>query len=375
MATSAKKIPVPRQDDPLDWLCLIRSENIGPMTFYQLMRRFGSATEALRGINDLAQSAGRNKPLKIFPHEKAEQEWLAIQRFGAKLLIASDPAYPPLLKAVSDAPPVLCTYGNQDLLHKKCLAIIGARNSSLHGKNFAKKVAHDLGQEEWIIASGLARGIDTSAHQGSLATGTIAVIAGGIDNIYPPENTSLYQEIAEQGVIVSESPFGVKPLSTFFPRRNRIISGLARGTIVVEAAQRSGSLTTARNALDQGRDVFAVPGSPLDPRCRGSNNLIRQGATLIQSADDVLETYNNLVPFHSDLAKEEPSNQIPVIKENSKIREKILENLSPTPINIDAIARQCEDSLDEILSAILELELAGLVTRHPGNKVARAVNG
>lgn len=360
----------------LDWLRLIRTENVGPITFHRLLDQYGSAKAALDLLPELAKRGGRAKPLRVATKAEAERELLANRKAGARLLCACEPDYPEALAAVDDAPPVISVLGHAHLLQKRAVAMVGARNASLNGKKFAEALARDLGTAGLLVASGLARGIDTAAHAGSLATGTAAVVAGGIDVVYPPENERLYRDIVAQGVVVAESPIGTQPQARHFPRRNRLISGLSLGIIVVEAALRSGSLITARMALEQGREVMAVPGSPLDPRCQGTNNLIRQGAALIESADDVLRALESLRPpavseRQGDLFTA-PKPADPDESELAKARAVVLENLGPSPVTIDELVRGCQLSAPVVLTVVLELELAGRVQRQPGHQVSLA---
>ncbi len=360
----------------LCWLRLIRTDNIGPITFYQLIERFGSASAALDALPELSKRGGRKKPLTAPPIGTVEKEYAALQKLGGQIITAQDHTYPLALTATDDAPPVLSVIGNAALLNQSCVAIVGARNASLNGKKFAVKIAKDLGARGQIITSGLARGIDTAAHQGSLTTGTIAVVASGIDVVYPEENQALYEEIAEKGLVVAESALGAKPYAAAFPRRNRIVSGISKGVIVVEATQRSGSLITARLAGEQGRDVFAVPGSPLDPRASGPNHLIREGATLVRSADDVMEILMNF----SGNSMREPqmkivnlTQHIPDEKHEENpvnAQDTILSNLSFTPISVDELIRACHLTISTVQTALLELELAGRIKRLPGNRVS-----
>ena len=281
--SSSAAMPAPRTLNPaerLDWLRLIRSENVGPVTFYQLLSRFGSAEAALAALPEIAHRGGRARALTICPRATAERELQQLHAAGSRFVAWGEPDYPAALAALDDAPPLISVKGDTTLFARNALAIVGARNASANGRRFARDIALQLGQQGLLVVSGLARGIDGAAHDGALATGTVAVVAGGIDQVYPEENRALHEQIAERGVIVAEMPVGTEPQARHFPRRNRIISGCALGVLVVEAALRSGSLITARFALEQGRDVFAVPGSPLDPRCRGTNDLIRNGAIL-----------------------------------------------------------------------------------------------
>jgi DNA processing protein len=360
--------------EKLDWLRLIRSENVGPVTFYQLLQRFGSAAAALAALPELARSAGRARPLTILPRAAAEREMAALERLGGKLLAWGEPDYPASLAATEDAPPLLALRGQGELLSRPAIAVVGARNASANGRRFARDMALQLGQRGVTVISGLARGIDAAAHEGALPTGTVAVVAGGIDVAYPEENRDLQEAIAERGAVLAEMPLGTTPQARHFPRRNRIISGCALGVLVVEAALRSGSLITARFALEQGREVFAVPGSPLDPRCRGSNDLLRRGATLTETADDILaEIAAHVAP--SPAPRRGPRPEMAELDRPSPAELKdamrlILEKLSPTPVPVDDLVRECGISPSLTLNVLLELELAGRLERQPGNLVA-----
>jgi len=345
--------------EKLDWLRLIRSENVGPVTFYQLLARFGSAAAALDALPDIARRGGRRNPLAVCTKAAAEREMAAVARAGARLVAWGEPDYPAALAAVDDAPPLLSLRGESAFLQRPALAVVGARNASANGRRFAR-----------VVASGLARGIDAAAHQGALPTGTIAVLAGGIDTVYPEENRELQAAIAERGALIAEMPVGTEPQARHFPRRNRIISGLSRGVLVVEAALRSGSLITARFALEQGREVFAVPGSPLDPRCRGGNDLIRRGATLTESADDILAQLAG--QFAVSPAVRAPAEATPTAStgELTEAMSHVLERLSPAPVPIDELIRQCQIPPAIVTSVLLELELAGRLERQPGQRVA-----
>lgn len=355
----------------LDWLRLARTENVGPVTFNQLMGRYGSAGEALAAIPELAAKGGLKRKLSIPSKSSVEDEMKATERLGAKIILSADADYPHLLKQLSDAPPVLAVHGYAGLLSKPCVAIVGARNASLNGRRFAEKLARGLSEAGWVVVSGLAAGIDASAHQGALAKGTIGVIAGGIDVIYPPENEQLHKQMTAQGCVVAEMPYATPINAKLFPRRNRIVSGLSRGVIVIEAAVQSGSLITARMAADQGREVMAVPGSPLDPRSGGTNKLIKDGATLIEGVEDVLTALK--APAAQESEPVAYKNQAIVnIKENelSSLRPKVLEALSPTPTPVDELIRLCQTPAPMVLAILLELELAGRITRLPGHQVA-----
>ena len=362
----------------LDWLRLIRSENVGPRTFNRLLERFGSAAAALAALPDMARRGGLRRAITICPKGEAEREMEATQRLGARLIATIEPVYPRFLAALEDAPPLLSVLGNASILAKPMVAMVGARNASLNGRNFARKLAADLGRAGMVVTSGLARGIDTAAHQGALATGTVAVMAGGVDIIYPPENESLWRDIAETGAVVSEMAVGTQPQASYFPRRNRIISGLSLGVVVVEANARSGSLITARFAADQGREVFAVPGSPMDPRAAGPNDLIRNGAVLTESATDVLNVLNDLLRRPLAEGKRADyrasSASLPDESEADRARTRILELLGPTAVGVDEIIRQCQLSPSVVSWVLLELELAGRLDRHPGNKVSLLIS-
>jgi len=359
--------------DRLDWLRLIRSQNVGPVTFYKLLERFGSAQSALAVLPDLARRGGA-KAFKVHSKADVAREFEALNALGGRLVVRTDADYPPLLAQLDDAPPVLSVLGHGHLLNKRAVAIVGARNASLNGKNFARRIAADLGRAGLLVASGLARGLDAAAHEGALATGTVAVVGGGVDVIYPRENEQLYHQLVDQGAIVSEVALGTKPQARHFPRRNRIISGLARGTLVVEASLKSGSLITARMALEQGREVFAVPGAPSDPRAAGCNKLIKDGANLTQNVEDILEVLKPI--FASPLAEPKPKAfqqkqaPLPDPQEIDKARADVQEMLSPAPVTVDELVRNCQFSPAAVSLVLLELELAGRLERHPGNRVS-----
>ena len=358
----------------LDWLRLIRSENVGPVTFYQLLARFGSAEAALAALPEVARRGGRARPLSLFPRAAAEREMQQLQAAGARLVAWGEHDYPTALAALDDAPPLISIKGDSALLSRNAFAVVGARNASANGRRFARDMAMQLGQHGIVVVSGLARGIDAAAHEGALASGTIAALAGGIDQVYPEENRGLHEQIAERGVLIAELPVGTEPQARHFPRRNRIISGCALGVLVVEAALRSGSLITARFALEQGRDVFAVPGSPLDPRCRGANDLIRHGAILCETVDDIMRELQPRLGVTLEERKREaftPSESIaPGESEFSHSRARLVELLSPTPVPVDELVRQCHLSPSLVMTILLELELAGRIGRHPGNQVS-----
>lgn len=361
-------------------LRLIRSDNVGALTWHRLMERFASATTAIDALPELMQRGGARRGRICSPAE-AETELAAAARSGQRPVFHGEPEYPARLAEIDDASPVLYACGNVGLLNRPAIAIVGARNASANGRTIAHELARDLasamvGDVPAAIVSGLARGIDTAAHQGALAApgATVAVMAGGANHVYPRENLALYRQIAESGVIVSEMPPGLEPQARHFPRRNRIVSGLSLGVVVVEAATRSGSLITARMALEQGREVFAVPGSPRDPRCRGTNALIRSGATLTENAADVIDV---LAPIATAPRRREPAADLSLLVSSDlpenvpeTDRQAILDCLSPTPVTVDEIVRQCQVTASVVQMVLLELELAGRLERQPGNRVA-----
>lgn len=360
-----------------DRLRLARSENVGPVTYRQLLERYGNAGRALDALPDLAARGGRSRPLKLCPAATASRECETLAQLGGKHLILGDPDYPGPLAALDDAPVALSLLGDAALLQRDIVAVVGARNASTNARNFARGLAGELGAAGLAVASGMARGIDSAAHAGALDSGTVAVLAGGVDVIYPKENGPLYAEIRERGLLFSELPCGVQPKALHFPRRNRIISGLALGVVVVEAALRSGSLITARLAGEQGREVFAVPGSPLDPRCRGANDLIRKGAKLTESAHDVLTELSGMrganLADRTFSAFEPPVAVIPGDGDDGADRnahEHILTLLGPTPLAVDDIVRDTGWPPTTVWNALLDLELAGRLERQPGNLVA-----
>lgn len=363
-------------------LRLARCQSVGPITFRRLLERFATAREALDALPDLARRGGRRKPVKVVDAESVEFEMDAVDALGGEILVLGDSAYPALLAATEDAPPALTLLGRSELMAGRCIGIVGARNASAIGQKFARQIGGELSGADLVVVSGLARGIDAAAHQGALENppgGTIAVLGGGLDVFYPRENRELQTRIAEEGLLVSEHPPGTQPQASHFPRRNRIISGLSMGIVVIEAATRSGSLITARLAGEQGREVFAVPGSPLDPRARGSNNLIRQGAALVECAEDITDALSTL-PHHPHQPLAEPAEnafrsagaiaETPDIEDSD--RALVREKLSPAPVAIDEIIRQCGLAPAAVLTILLELELAGIAQRHPGNQVSLA---
>jgi DNA processing protein len=357
----------------IDILRLARSENIGPRTFYSLIQIYGSASNALEYIKDLSLKGGKKKPIRILSEKESHIEIKRLDRIGARILTYQDADYPQMLKTTYDKPPIITYLGNKDLFQTKSCAIVGARNASLNGKNFAGTISRNLVENNITIVSGLARGVDSAAHMAALPN-TIAVIAGGIDHIYPKENTELYHQIADQGAIIAENPIGSNVTQGSFPQRNRIIAGIASSTLVVEAGIKSGSLITARFALEQGRDVCAVPGFPLDPRCEGSNRLIKEGAYLVESYHDVLDLYQNEYRIYG--VRENNKDYTINPKEidynfvNASSRNSVISLLSSTSIDLDSLQKHTELPLPAIYTILLELELAGEIIRYPGNKFA-----
>ena len=320
-------------EDIISWLQLARSENVGPSTFHHLLKRYKTPQQALKALPQLATQGGLKRPLKIASLSTVETELSQTLAFGARIITWDDPLYPPLLRHIDAAPPILTAKGNVDLLQTPLFAIVGARNASAMGKKMAYQFAQGLGKKGWSIASGLARGIDAAAHKGSLASGTVGVLANGIDQVYPPENEELYARMAQEGLLLTESPFGTQPQANLFPRRNRIISGLSRCLLIVEAALKSGSLITARYALEQGREIFAIPGHPLDPRARGCNQLIKNGAILVETIEEIEQESSPSTPFQ---LKEDPvgiDDHSPSSSLN-EVRKIVNENLSIIPICI-----------------------------------------
>ncbi|HEV3178460.1 MAG TPA: DNA-processing protein DprA [Stellaceae bacterium] len=358
----------------LDWLRLLRTENVGPITFYQLLQRFGSAAAALEALPGFARKGGRSAGIAICSRADAEREVAALAKAGGRLVAWGEPDYPPALAVIDDAPPLISVVGDARVLQRRAIAVVGARNASANGRRFARDIAAELGRTGFLVVSGLARGIDAAAHQGALEAGTLAVVAGGVDAVYPEENRALHEAIAERGVIAAELPVGTEPQARHFPRRNRIISGVSLGVLVVEAALKSGSLITARFALEQGREVFAVPGSPLDPRCRGANDLIRGGATLVEGVEDVLNALGGQLSDPRRPAFTRPggvalSDGNDTENQTDSARAKVLEGLGPSPVLVDELVRQCQLSPAIVATVLLELELAGRLERQPGNRV------
>ncbi len=355
--------------DQIARLRLIRSDNIGPVTYFQLLARFGSAEAALAAIPDLAARGGGRAP-RLASRAQVEREMEEVARLGADYVFLGTPGYPALLAELETAPPALIVRGHRHLFDRQAVAMVGARNASAAACRFARMLAQALGEAGVVVVSGLARGIDSAAHDGALATGTIGVIAGGIDVVYPPENEARQAAVAAQGLLLAEQPPGTEPRARHFPYRNRIIAGLGHGTVVVEAAPKSGSLITARCATEFGREVMAVPGSPLDPRAQGCNLLIREGATLVQSADDVLEA---LRPLHLGPIAQ-PSRDFgasPTPADAAETERRIVTDLlGPVPVPVDELVRQSGLPPAIVQTILLELELAGRLERHAGGKVS-----
>ena len=340
-----------------DWLRLSRTQNVGPVAFRDLLKRYGSASAALEALPSLI----RRKTIAPPTIEQVEAEMEASENLGIKLIAACEPDFPPYLRVINPPPPIISLWGHSTILHKKCVAIVGSRNSSALGLKFAASLARDLGQAGYVIVSGLARGIDASAHSASLETGTAAVLGGGVDHIYPRQNSELYEHIQRRGVLVSESPLGYRAGARDFPRRNRIISGLSLGVIVVEAAERSGTLITARYALEQNREVMAAPGSPLDPRTKGCNRLIQQGAALIETAEDVIHVLENIrAPMMMETGDdyEAPAFDYEAAQKDIEAAGPILRSLvSPSPTPRDDIIRASGLPTAIINAALLDMEL------------------
>lgn len=358
--------------EQLDWLQLIRSENVGPITFKRLLEYYVTPAAALRALPELAKKGGAKKPIKVAARADVEREWNAAKKAGAHIICLPDAAYPRLLRHIDDAPPVLQVLGQSSLLQRPMIAMVGTRNASLNGRKMAAQLATDLGAAGFVVVSGMARGIDGAAHEGALNTGTVAVVAGGVDVIYPPEHTALHQQLMARGAIVSDAALGTQPVTSSFPRRNRIIAGLSLGVVVIEAALQSGSLITARLALEQGREVFAVPGSPLDPRCSGSNNLLREGAVLVERAADVTKVLQPQLPQLAETAAATglaAPPKPPSDDELARARAAILQLLSPTPALLDELIRTSGYTSPVVLTVLLELEVAGRVQRLPGQKI------
>nr|AID69675.1 DNA processing chain A [uncultured organism] len=361
----------------LAWLRLIRSDNVGPATFRDLINHFGSAESALEHLPELSRRGGAGRAIRIASLAEAETEMEAAIKFGAIFVGIGEPDYPPALRRIDGAPPLIAACGDLALATRHTVGMVGSRNASISGSKMAARLSREIGNAGYVIASGLARGIDTAAHQASLETGTIAALAGGLDQPYPPENLALYREICSgAGLAISEMPMGWEPRARDFPRRNRLIAGVALGLVVIEAAERSGSLITARRAADFGRLVFAVPGSPLDPRATGTNNLLKEGAIVTTGSRDVLDALQPLsrITPNEDPIMEEPEGdgRTPYAPPQDQERATIIESLGPSPVDIDDIIRHTGLQPQTVYYVLLELDLAGRLHRHPGGMVSLA---
>jgi DNA processing protein len=358
-------------EERLDWLRLIRSENVGPRTFRALVTHFGSAGAALAALPDLARRGGASRATMVCPRADAEREFVAAERLGIAYVALGETDYPARLGSIDDAPPLLAVRGNRAALARPMIGIVGARNASAGGVKFAQLIGRELSEAGFVIVSGLARGIDAAAHRAALASGTVAVLAGGHDRIYPPEHGELAQALLVEGAAISEMPLGWEPRARDFPRRNRLISGLSLGVVVIEAAKRSGSLITARFALEQGREVFAVPGSPLDPRAEGSNSLLKQGATPVTEAADVIDVLRPILGQTPDLPA--PSSEPTGLADRADgdaAAARIVGLLGPTPVTIDDLIRLSGAAPAVVRTVLLELEIAGKLRREFGGLVA-----
>jgi len=387
------------QTERLDWLQLCRSGGVGPRTFFKLVRRFGSARRAYQELPRLAREAGGEARWRRARRDEVEAELEALTRLGGRLVAWGEPDYPRFLAEIHDPPPLLALRGASEAIGEPGVAIVGARNASANGRVFAHHLAREAADAGFAVVSGLARGIDTAAHEGALAGGglTVAVLASGVDVAYPPDNAGLLQRIIERGAVVSERPLGAEPQARHFPRRNRLIAGLCCGVVVVEAAPQSGSLITARLALEQGREVMAVPGSPLDPRHRGTNRLLREGATLVECAADVLAALGAIrrppppcptataaaarpragaqgpaAPATTPEAAAPPAAPGAQPRCSDTLRLRVREHLGAEPLLVDELIRQCGAGAAQVQHALLELEIDGLIERHPGNRVSLA---
>ncbi len=354
----------PSDAERISWLRLARTPNVGPVAFEHLLHRCGSAEAAIEALPGLAR-----RPVDIPTRAEAERELEAGDRIGARLILGAEDAFPPLLAALDPPPPLIWVLGRPELLTAACVAVVGARVASAAGQRFARTLATELGQTGRVVVSGMARGIDGAAHDGALPTGTVAVLGGGVCDIYPPEHAGLHERLSVEGAIVSESPPDHRAQARDFPRRNRLISGLSLAVVVVEAELKSGSLITARLAAEQGREVLAVPGSPLDPRARGTNDLLRQGATVCEGAEDVLRVLEGLGGMRE---RERPPWTGPAEAASDALRDSVAALLSPTPVTLDDLVRAAGGPAPAVFAAVVELSLAGLAVFGPGGTVAAA---
>lgn len=370
-------LPPTTEEDRFSWLRLLRSRRVGPTTFRRLLSEHGTAQNALAALPEVARAAGE-KDYEICPAGVIDAELKVAKAAKARLLCLGDALYPEFLADIPDAPPLLWAIGDLSILRRPMIAMVGARNCSSLGARMARALAHDLGAKDNVIVSGLARGIDTAAHLASLKTGTVAVMAGGVDVIYPSENAGLANDIAQQGLRISEQPMGLRPQARHFPRRNRIISGMSQAVVVVEAATKSGSLITARDALDQGREVLAVPGHPFDARAAGCNMLIRDGAQLVRNADDVIAALPLREPEQPQLALDQVMEQAPrpspkrSLQETAQLHTQILNRLGPSPVAEDQLIRDLQASAGDVGPALVDLELDGKINRQAGGLLSLA---
>ena len=366
------------EQERIDWLKLAFSENVGPATFRKLLAIFGTVSNALKNIDNWAKQGGAKRSIKIADDKYVQQQLKQASKIGAQIILSCESEYPALLKQISDTPPVLFALGHMHLLQKRCVAMVGTRAATLNGKNFATHLAHELSEQGYVVVSGMAKGIDRAAHSGALQDtqgngGTIAVLGTDVDTVYPPDNQDIYDEIKERGCLISEFPFGTNLLPQNFPRRNRIISGLSEGTVVIEANLRSGSLITAKEALAQGREVFAVPGSPLDPRAAGPNALIQDGATLVTKTQDITDLLEHNKSFHLSetiLDNEYQFDTIPNQQDIDTARALVMENLGPEMIEIDELIRATKLEARMVHVVLTQLELAGRLEHFTGNRIA-----
>ena len=369
----SEKEPIRLTDEQrIDWLRLIRSQNVGPRTFRALINHFGGAGAALDALPALARRGGGNAALQIYSRQDAMREIEASRKLGVSFVAIGEADYPRRLQMIDDPPPLVAVRGHAAALAMPQVAMVGSRNASAAGVKLTQRIARGLCEAGFAIVSGLARGIDAAAHRASLATGTVAVLAGGHDRVYPPEHADLLEDIVSAGAALSEMPLGWEPRARDFPRRNRLISGLSLGVVIVEAAKRSGSLITARLALEQGREVFAVPGSPLDPRAEGTNGLIKQGATPVTEAADIVAVLTPIMGL--ELPAREPEREeaepTPIVEPAPDERSRIVALLSPTAVSIDDLIRLSQSSPRVVRMVLLELEIAGRLERHGGGMVS-----
>lgn len=373
ISSTHPQLPPTTEEERFLWLRLLRSRRVGPTTFHRLMKEHGSAAKALEALPHIAHQAGVTN-YEICPEGVVHSELKAAKSAGAQLICFGDPLYPSELYDLRDAPPFLWAQGNTALLSRPKIALVGARNASSLGTRIARNLAAELGEKDQVVVSGLARGIDAAAHDAALNTGTIAIFAGGVDAIYPAENINLALQIKERGLILSEQPMGMHPMARHFPTRNRIISGLSPAVVVIEAASKSGSLITAQNALDQGRDVLAVPGHPFDSRAAGCNMLIRDGATLVRSASDIIEALTPIVePNQHELPLPDTSQPSKPrdLRATHELHKRILDHLSPSPVAEDQLIRDLKTPSNQIAPILVDMELNGQIARSAGGLLSR----